>query len=136
MRGQTPQIIHTSRAPQPIGPYSQAIRSGPWLFLSGQIPINPRSGEVDLCEGDIGQQTDLALRNLVAVIEAADARIEDVVKTTIYLVSMDNFQEVNRIYGQYFENSKPARATVAVQALPKGVSIEIDAIAFIPDSAP
>ncbi len=121
------QIISTDRAPKAIGPYSQAIRSGDLVFLSGQVPIDPKTGE--LVGGDIGTQTDRVLDNLEAVLTAAGCGFDDVVKTTIYLVDLGDFQAVNQTYAKRFTTSPPARATVQVSALPKGARVEIDAIA-------
>lgn len=119
--------ILTADAPAPIGPYSQAIRSGKWLFCSGQIPLDPSTGNV--IEGDVEAQTERALENLGAVLRAAAYDFSDVIKTTIFLVDMGDFAAVNAVYTKYFDESKPARSTVAVAALPRGVRIEIEAIA-------
>ena len=124
------RIVHTKKAPQPIGPYSQAVFAGNFLFVSGQVPIEAESGQVSLFDGDITQQTDLVLRNLQAILEAADLSLNNVVKTTIYLTDMAKFKAVNQVYEQFFGEAKPARATVAVAALPAGVEVEIDAIAI------
>jgi len=121
------QPVHSAQAPAAIGPYSQAIRSGDWLFLSGQIPIDPESGE--LVSGDIENQTRRVLDNLGAVLEASGASFDDVVKTTIYLVDLAEFARVNAVYEGYFTQTPPARATVQVAALPKAARVEIDAIA-------
>lgn len=120
-------MIRTDKAPAPIGPYSQAILAGAELFCSGQIAIDPASGE--LTGSDAAAQADLALRNLGAVLEAAQMDYDNVVKTTIYLIDMQDFAAVNTVYAEYFGNAKPARSTVAVSALPKGALVEIDAIA-------
>jgi 2-iminobutanoate/2-iminopropanoate deaminase len=119
-------IICTDKAPKPIGPYSQAIEVNGMLYCSGQIPVHPVTGEVpETAEA----QTHLVLSNLRAVIEEAGAELEDVVKTTIFLTDLKIFASVNAIYGEYFdEDTAPARSTVQVAALPKGVLIEIDAI--------
>ncbi|HVH44573.1 MAG TPA: RidA family protein [Labilithrix sp.] len=114
-------------APAAIGPYSQAIDAGDLVFLSGQVPIDPKTGE--LVQGDIGVQTDRVLDNLSAVLEAAGCSFSDVVKTTIYLTDLADFQAVNATYGKRFASAPPARATVQVAALPKGARVEIDAIA-------
>jgi 2-iminobutanoate/2-iminopropanoate deaminase len=114
-------------APTAIGPYSQAIDAGDFVFLSGQVPIDPRTGE--LVTGDIGVQTDRVLDNLGAVLEAAGCSFADVVKTTIYLMDLGDFQAVNATYAKRFNEAPPARATVQVSALPKGARVEIDAIA-------
>lgn len=120
-------MIRTDKAPAPIGPYSQAILAGTELFCSGQIAIDPTSGE--LTGSDAAAQADLALRNLGAVLQAAQMDYGNVVKTTIYLIDMQDFAAVNTVYAKYFDASKPARSTVAVAALPKGALVEIDAIA-------
>jgi 2-iminobutanoate/2-iminopropanoate deaminase len=120
-------IIHTQQAPEPIGPYSQAIRIGEELFCSGQIAIDPASGNV--IEGDVTAQTAQVLKNLRAVLGAAGYDAGDVVKTTIFLLDMNDFAAVNAEYAKIFDANKPARSTVAVSGLPRGVRVEIDAIA-------
>jgi 2-iminobutanoate/2-iminopropanoate deaminase len=120
-------IISTPKAPAAIGPYSQAVRSKGILFISGQIPIDPESGE--MIKGDAGEQAERVLKNLQAILEAAGMGLEDVVKTTLYLRSLDNFEKVNSIYKRYFPNNPPARSTVEVSGLPKDAEIEIEAIA-------
>lgn len=122
-------VISTKNAPAAIGPYSQAIRKGPGLFLSGQIGMNPATGE--LVSQDIKEQTEQALKNMQAVLKEADASIEDVVKTTVFIIDMADFQAVNEIYAKVFSDKAPARSCVAVAALPKGAKVEIEAIAFI-----
>jgi 2-iminobutanoate/2-iminopropanoate deaminase len=120
-------VISTDHAPGAIGPYSQAIQAeGKFLFLSGQIPLTP-TGE--LITGDIGEQTAQVMSNLQAVLEAAGLTFANVVKTTVLLSSMDHFVTVNAIYGSHFTENPPARATYAVAGLPRGVDIEIEAIA-------
>ena len=122
------QIIETEGAPDPVGPYSQAVRSGSLLFVSGQIPIDPQSGE--LVEGGIREQTVRVLENLKAVLEAAGSSLEGVVKTTVFLADLSDFPEMNRVYAGYFgESAAPARSTIQAAALPKGARVEIDAIA-------
>ncbi len=121
------QTIRSKAAPEPIGPYSQAVRCGKELFCSGQIALDPATGNV--VEGGVEAQTEQVMRNLGAVLEAAGYDYGDVVKTTIFLVDMDDFAVVNDVYGRYFDAIKPARSTVAVGALPRGVRVEIDAIA-------
>ena len=122
-------IICTDKAPAPIGPYSQAVEVNGTLYCSGQIPVDPVTGDIpETAEA----QTHLALANLRAVIEEAGAELEDVVKTTVFLTDLKLFASVNAIYGEYFdERNAPARSTVQVAALPKGVQIEIDAIAVL-----
>lgn len=121
------EAIFTADAPAPIGPYSQAILSGSDLYCSGQIPLDPATGNV--VEGDIAMQTERALQNLGNVLHAAGFGFEDVVKTTIFLTDMGDFAAVNAVYEKYFGQSKPARSTFAAAGLPKGARIEIDCIA-------
>lgn len=123
--------ISTQRAPKAIGPYSQGVSIGRYLFLSGQIPIEPLSGEVST--GSIEAQTRQVLKNLQGVLEEAGATMKDVVKTTVYLKDLTAFAEMNAVYGEFFTAPYPARATVGVSALPKGAGVEIDAIAVIGD---
>ena len=124
------KAVQTALAPAAIGPYSQAIDAGDFVFLSGQVPIDPETGE--LVEGDIVVQTERVLDNLAAVLAAAGCSFADVVKTTIYLMDFGDFQTVNATYGKRFTAAPPARATVQVSALPKAARIEIDAIAKKP----
>ncbi len=126
------QTISSPDAPPAIGPYSQAVRAGDWVFLSGQIPIHPGTGE--LVTGSIEVATDQVMRNLRAVLHEAGLTFDHVVKTTIYLIDLNDFASVNAAYGRYFSENPPARATVQVAALPKGVSVEIDAIAYVGSS--
>lgn len=127
----TRQVISSPNAPAAIGPYSQAVASGDWLFLSGQIPLDPATGE--LVSGDIEVETRRVLDNLSFVLQAAGASFADLVKTTIYLTNLGDFAAVNRVYAERFGDSPPARATVQVAALPKGARVEIDGIARIPN---
>lgn len=120
-------MIRTDKAPAPIGPYSQAILAGNELFCSGQIAIDPATGE--LTGSDAASQAEQVLKNLGAVLQAAGMDYSNVVKTTIFLIDMNDFSAVNAVYAKYFDSSKPARSTVAVAALPKGAIVEIDAIA-------
>lgn len=120
--------IFTTLAPEPIGPYSQAIDAEGVLFCSGQIPIDPQTGE--LVSDDAGVQAERALRNLEAVLTAAGKTFDDVVRTTLYLVDMNDFAAVNAVYDRYFGAVKPARSTIAVAALPKGARVEIDCVAL------
>lgn len=124
------KAICTPDAPQAIGPYSQAIRSGDLVFLSGQIPLDPKTGA--MVEGSIAAQTERVLDNLGAVLHAAGCGFEHVVRTTIFLVDLGDFQVVNETYGKRFGQTPPARATVQVSALPRGAKVEIDAIARTP----
>ncbi len=117
----------TDKAPAPIGPYSQAIRTGDHLFCSGMIGLDPQSGE--LVGGDVAAQADQALKNLGAILEAAHMTYANVVKTTVFLLDMADFAAVNATYAKYFDAHKPARSTVAVAGLPKGARVEVDAIA-------
>jgi len=119
--------ISTAQAPAAIGPYSQAIRADGYLFCSGQLGLDPASG--DFVAGDVGAQAEQALRNLGAVLEAAGLTFEDVVKTTIFLTDMADFAAVNGVYGRFVTDPPPARSTVAVAALPKGGRVEIEATA-------
>lgn len=121
------QIVSTDQAPGAIGPYSQAVMAeGRFLFLSGQIPLRP---DGTLVEGDVRTQTEQVVKNLRAVLDAAGLTPANLVKTTIFLSSMDHFATVNEVYGSLFESDPPARATVAVVGLPKGVDVEIEGIA-------
>ncbi|MEX0980311.1 MAG: RidA family protein [Gemmatimonadota bacterium] len=122
-------IVHTDLAPRAIGPYSQAVVAGGLVYVSGQIPIDPASGEV--IEGDIAAHTDRVLRSLAAVLETAGASLSTVVKTTVYLSDMGTFAAMNEVYGRHFGDHRPARATVEAAALPKGVAVEIDAVALV-----
>ena len=119
--------ITTKDAPAAIGPYSQAVRAGGYVFLSGQIPLDPVTGQ--MVQGDVAAQADRVLKNLQAILAAAGSGFADVVRTTIYLVDMAHFATVNEVYARYFVAPYPARATVQVAALPRGALVEIDAIA-------
>jgi 2-iminobutanoate/2-iminopropanoate deaminase len=123
------KIIATDQAPAAIGPYSQAVQAGGLVFCSGQIPLDPATGE--LVNGDIRLETRRVMENLGGVLQAAGCGFGQVVRTTIYLVDMADFPVVNEVYGEFFPAAKPARATVAVAALPKGARVEIDAVAFV-----
>ena len=124
-------VIKTSNAPDPVGPYNQAIKAGNFIYCSGQIAIDPASNEIN-CLGNIEKETIQVLKNLLAVLNAGGAKAEDVIKTTIYLTDLKNFQIVNEIYSNFFNVEKPpARACVEVSSLPKGVLIEIDCIAYL-----
>ena len=124
------ETVFTEKAPRPIGPYSQGvIAEGRFLFVSGQIPINPETGE--LVTGDIEKQARQAIENLLAVVRAAGGSAENVVKVTVYIRDMGEYSRFNEIYEEYFSKSKPARAVVEVSNLPKGVAVEIDAIAAL-----
>lgn len=123
------RIISTLQAPQAIGPYSQAVQAGAFLFVSGQIALDPATGEV--ISGDVKKQTTRVMENIKAILDASQATLSSVVKCTIYLKSLDDFQVVNEVYGSFFNEAPPARATVEVSRLPKGVEVEIDAIAYL-----
>ena len=125
------RVIQTERAPKAIGPYSQAIQAGGFLFLSGQVPLDPKTGE--LVKGDLGQQTKQVLENIEGVLESQNLGMEDVVKATIFLKNIENFNQVNEVYSSYFPTSPPARSTVEVARLPRDAEIEIEAIALIHD---
>ena len=123
------EIVNTNKAPNAIGPYSQAIKIDNMVFLSGQIAIDPKTQQ--FINGDIEVQTKMVLANVKAVLEASGSSLESVVKTTIYLTDINDFSKVNEIYASYFSSGKPARSTVCVEALPKNAKIEIDAIAEV-----
>ena len=122
------QVISTPSAPKAIGPYSQAIRAAGFLFLSGQVPLDPATGQ--MIEGDIGKQTERVLENLKGVVEAAGSSLDRVVKTTVYLKDIGDFAAMNEVYGRYFSTNPPARATVEVARLPKDARVEIELIAL------
>jgi 2-iminobutanoate/2-iminopropanoate deaminase len=122
------RVIQTEKGPKAIGPYSQAIQAGDLLFLSGQIPIDPKTGE--LIMGDIRKQTQQVLENIKGILESQRRGMEDVVKVTIFLKDMGNFSQVNEVYATYFPSSPPARSTVEVAKLPRDVDIEIEATAL------
>ena len=124
------KIINTSKAPAPIGPYSQAVQAGNMLFISGQIAIDPKTGE--LKTGDLKTETTQVLENLREVLAEAGYDFNHIVKTSIFLSDMALFQQVNEIYGSYFKDSFPARETVAVAGLPKNVNVEISVVAYKP----
>ena len=123
------QAVSSESAPKAIGPYSQAIRAGSLLFVSGQIPLDPATGA--MIDGDIAAQTRRVFANLQAILEAAGASFDNVVRTTVYLADMNDFATVNEIYGTYFSSPAPARATVQAARLPKDARVEIDLIAAL-----
>ncbi|MDI1241632.1 MAG: RidA family protein [bacterium] len=123
------EIISTEKAPGAIGPYSQAVKVSGMLFCSGQIPIDPATGE--FVPGGVADQTEQVFKNLVAVLEAGGASLDDVVKTSVFLASMGDFAAMNDVYGKYFDTNKPARSTVQAAGLPKGALVEIDCIAVV-----
>lgn len=121
------KVIHTDHAPRAVGPYSQAIQMNDFLFCSGQISIDPKTQ--DVFTGDIKVQTEMVLNNIEAVLKASDLNFSHVIKTTIFLTSMSDFATVNEIYAKRFLKDPPARSTIAVSGLPKGVNVEIEVIA-------
>lgn len=123
------EVISTDKSPEAIGPYSQAVRFDNLMFISGQIPINPKIGEI--ASGNIKNQAEQVLENLKNILEAGGSSLQKVLRTTIYLTDIDDYTIINETYAQYFESHPPARSTVQVSRLPKDVLIEIDAIAFI-----
>jgi len=123
------QIIKTDQAPAAIGPYEQGIRAGEFVFTSGQIALDPATG--NFIQGEIEEETELTIKNLEAILKAAGLTLQDVVRTTVYLADLDHFARMNKVYERFFSASKPARACVQVAALPKGAKIEMDAIAII-----
>lgn len=125
------EIIKTARAPQAIGPYSQAVKVGGFIFVSGQIPISPETG--DIVEGDIAAQTDRVLQNIKCILNDSGAGLDNVVKTTVYLADMKDFSAMNQVYAGYFGTESPARAAVEVSRLPRDVMVEIEAVAWTGD---
>jgi len=123
------QRIQTEKAPAAIGPYSQAIKAGGLVFASGQIPIDPETGE--FVAGGIAEQTERVLKNLAAVLEAAGSGLDQVVKTTVFLADMKEFSGMNEVYATFFSEPPPARATVAAAGLPRGARVEIEAVALV-----
>jgi 2-iminobutanoate/2-iminopropanoate deaminase len=121
--------IQTDNAPAAIGPYSQAIKAGGFVFLSGQIPTNPDTGE--FVAGGIAEQTEQVFKNLKAVLEAAGSSLDQVVKTTVFLADMKEFSEMNEVYAKFFSGPPPARATVAAAGLPRGARVEIEVVALV-----
>jgi len=124
----TKKVVYTDKAPKPIGPYSQAIKVGNFMFISGQIPLNPETGQV--ISGDIKIQTKQVLENIRAILEAEGYSMENIVYVTVYLANIEDFPEFNLEYSKYFQKDPPARVTVGVAQLPKNVKIEISAIAY------
>lgn len=125
------QPISSDRAPAAIGPYSQAVKAGGFLFISGQIPVDPATGAV--VQGDVAAQTERVLQSIRAIVDDSGGTLQDVVKTTVYLADMNDFAAMNEVYARYFRTEEPARATVEVSRLPKNVRIEIDAIVWLGD---
>jgi 2-iminobutanoate/2-iminopropanoate deaminase len=122
------EIVKTENAPAAIGPYSQAIRAGGFVFASGQIPLDPKTGE--FVAGGVAEQTEQVMRNLSAVLEAAGIGLDSVVKTTVFLADMNDFSAMNEVYGRYFKENPPARATVQAARLPRDARVEIEVIAL------
>ncbi len=125
----TKRIINSAQAPATIGPYSQAVQAGDMIYTSGQIALDPATGEI--VSSDVKAQTEQAMENLKSVIEAGGSDLNHVVKTTLYIKDMNDFQTINEVYGSYFKDNYPARSCVEVSALPKGAIIEIEAIAVV-----
>jgi len=124
------KVVYTPKSPEPIGPYSQAVIANNFLFVSGQIPINPETNE--LIDGNIEEQTKIVMENLMNIVNSAELGAENIVKITIFLKDINDFNAVNGIYRQFFDDKPPARAVVQVAGLPKGVSVEMDAVAYLP----
>lgn len=124
------QIYHTDKAPAAVGPYSQAVQAGHFLFTAGQIALDPATGK--MVEGDVADQTRQVLANIEAILTAAGTNLKNVVKTTVFLQDMGDFAAMNNVYGGYFGNEPPARSTVAVAGLPLGALVEIETVALIP----
>ena len=121
------KIILSENAPAPIGPYSQAVEVNGFLYCSGQVPLDAKSGEV--VGENIGEQTEKVMQNISEVLKAADLTFDNIIKTTIFITDMASFQELNAVYAKYFKNEPPARSTVAVRGLPKNVLVEIEVLA-------
>jgi 2-iminobutanoate/2-iminopropanoate deaminase len=121
------EVIATEKAPGAIGPYSQAVKVGTFVFTAGQIPLDPATGK--LVEGDIAAQTEQVMQNLSAVLEAAGTSLSRVVKTTCFLANLDDFAQFNEVYGRYFGESKPARSTIQAARLPAGATVEVECVA-------
>ena len=125
------EIVKTDKAPGAIGPYSQAVKTGNLVFVSGQLALDPASGE--LVTGDIQKETRQALKNLEQILVAASSSLDEVVKTTLYITNMDDFPVVNEVYAEFFPGSAPARACVQVSRLPKNANFEVEAVALLPN---
>ncbi len=121
------KIVSTTEAPAAVGPYSQAVRIGPMLFTAGQIPLDPQSGQI--VSEDVAEQTKRVLENLTAVLKAENMNFSNIVKTTVFMTNLADFQTMNDIYAGYFKDSPPARSTVQVAALPRGAQVEIEVVA-------
>ncbi|BEP17185.1 RidA family protein [Pyrofollis japonicus] len=127
------KIVYTDKAPKPVGPYSQGVVAGGWLFVAGQIPIDPETGK--LVEGDFEAKVRRVLENVKAIVEAAGGSLRDVVKVTVYLRDISLFDRFNKVYSEYFSEEPPARVVVEVSNLPKGVDLEVEAIAYLGEKA-
>jgi len=127
------QIIFTDKAPAPVGPYSQGVVAGGWLFIAGQIPIDPSSGK--FVEGSFEDKARRVLENIKAIVEAAGGTLRDVVKVTVYLRDISLFERFNKVYAEYFSDEPPARVVVEVSNLPKGADLEVEAIAYLGEKA-
>ena len=123
------EVVHTDRGPKPIGPYSQAVKASGFIYLSGQVALDPKTG--DLSGGDIRQQTERTLENVKGILEAAGTNLHHIVKTTVFLKDMDDFAAMNEVYARYFTVAPPARSTVQVSRLPKDALLEIEVIAAL-----
>ncbi len=123
------KYVYTEEAPKPVGPYSQGVIAGEWLFVSGQIPIDPKTGEV--MKDSFKSMARRAIENVLAVVRAAGGDVENIVKVTVYMKDISRFSEFNEVYEEYFKEHKPARAVIGVASLPKGVELEIEAIAYL-----
>lgn len=123
------EFVSTDKAPAAVGPYSQGVKTGNLVFSSGQLPVDPETGKVS--NGDIQKETRFCLENVKAVLEAGGARVEDIVKVTVFVTDMGNFSKINEVYAEFFGDHKPARSLVQVSALPMGAEVEIEAIASI-----
>ena len=128
----TKRVINTPHAPAAIGPYSQAVAVGNLLFTAGQIPLDPVT--MSIVPGDVAAQAEQVMKNLAAVCEAAGATLQDVLKTTVFLQDMSDFQAMNEVYARHFGENRPARSTVAVRGLPRDVRVEIEAIVSLPNA--
>nr|MDO8082051.1 RidA family protein [Candidatus Freyarchaeota archaeon] len=122
------KVIKTDKAPAPVGPYSQGIIAGNFIFVSGQVPLDPKTGK--MVEGTISQQTEQVLKNMQAILEAAGAGLKDVVKCTVFLKDMNTFSEMNQKFAEFFKDNPPARAAIEAARLPRDVGVEIEAIAI------
>ncbi len=122
------KVIMTLNAPKPVGPYSQAVLAGQTLYCSGQIAIDPKTNEV--IKGSVQEEAELVMKNIGAVLKESDMNFENIIKTTIFLINMGDFATVNEVYGKYFKADPPARSTIAVKELPKGVQVEIEVVAY------